>query len=57
VITVEDEGVGLPEDFTIAGGRNLGMLLIGSLLTQLSGTLDVRAGGGGACFSVTVPID
>jgi two-component sensor histidine kinase len=56
-ITVEDEGVGLPEDFTTAGGRNLGMLLIGSLLTQLSGTLDVRPAGRGACFSVTVPID
>ncbi|MDB5396229.1 MAG: domain S-box protein [Rhodospirillales bacterium] len=56
-ITVQDDGVGLPEDFTIAGGSNLGMLLIGSLLAQLSGKLDVRPGGGGTCFVVTAPID
>jgi two-component sensor histidine kinase len=56
-ITVKDEGVGLPEGFTIAGGKNLGMLLIGSLLAQLSGTIEVRPDGVGACFVVTVPID
>ena len=56
-ITVEDHGVGLPADFTVAGGGNLGMLLIGILLGQLSGALEVRPEGHGAWFVVTVPID
>jgi two-component system, sensor histidine kinase PdtaS len=56
-ITVKDEGVGLPEGFSIAGGANLGMILIGSLLTQLSGRIEVRDSGPGACFLVTVPVD
>ena len=56
-ITVKDEGAGLPDDFSIAGGGNLGMILIGSLLTQLSGRIEVRDDGPGACFLVTVPVD
>ena len=56
-ITVEDDGVGLPEGFTTAGGSNLGMILIGSLLAQLSGTIEIRDRGAGACFVVTVPIN
>ena len=56
-ITVKDEGVGLPEDFTVAGGGNLGMILIGSLLAQLSGKIEVLTQGPGACFVVTVPVD
>jgi PAS domain S-box-containing protein len=56
-ITVRDEGVGLPDGFSIAGGTNLGMILIGSLLAQLSGRIEVQDNGPGACFLVTVPID
>jgi two-component sensor histidine kinase len=55
-ITVQDDGVGLPEDFTVAGGSNLGMLLVGNLVAQLSGTIDVRRDDRGACFVVTAPI-
>jgi PAS domain S-box-containing protein len=55
-ITVKDEGVGLPDGFSVAGGTNLGMILIGSLLAQLSGRIEVLDGPG-ACFLVTVPID
>jgi PAS domain S-box-containing protein len=57
VITVADEGVGLPEDFSISGGGNLGMLLVGSMLAQLSGTVEARPVDRGACFIVTLPID
>jgi PAS domain S-box-containing protein len=56
-ITVEDEGVGLPENFSVAGGGNLGMILINSLLTQLSGKIDVSDNRPGASFLVTVPVD
>jgi two-component sensor histidine kinase len=57
VITVADEGVGLPEGFSIKGGGNLGMLLIGSMLAQLSGKVEIGTAGRGARFTVTVPID
>ena len=57
VITVRDEGVGLPDGFSVAGGTNLGMILIGSLLAQLSGRIEVQNNSPGACFLVTVPID
>jgi PAS domain S-box-containing protein len=56
-ITVKDEGIGLPDDFTVAGGGNLGMILIGSLLAQLSGKIEVGTERPGACFTVTVPIE
>jgi two-component sensor histidine kinase len=56
-ITVRDEGVGLPDGFSVAGGTNLGMILIGSLLAQLSGRIEIQDNGLGACFLVTVPID
>ena len=55
-IAVRDEGVGIPEDFTIEGAGNMGMMLIGSLTHQLSGHLDARPNAGpGSCFTVTVP--
>jgi two-component sensor histidine kinase len=56
-ISVKDEGVGLPEGFAVAGGGNLGMILISSLLAQLSGKIAVHDNKPGARFVVTVPID
>jgi PAS domain S-box-containing protein len=56
-ITVKDDGVGLPESFSVAGGGNLGMILIGSLLAQLSGRIEAGDNRPGACFEVTVPVD
>jgi two-component sensor histidine kinase len=56
-ITVKDDGVGLPGGFSVAGGGNLGMILIGSLLAQLSGRIEAADNAPGACFTVTVPVD
>ena len=56
-ITVKDDGVGLPEGFSVAGGGNLGMILIGSLLAQLSGRIETGDNAPGTCFTVTVPVD
>lgn len=54
-VSVADEGVGLPSGFTVAGGRNLGMILVSSLISQLSGKIVVRKLNRGACFVVTLP--
>jgi PAS domain S-box-containing protein len=56
-ITVKDHGVGLPAGFSVAGGGNLGMVLIGSLLAQLSGRIEAADNAPGTCFTVTVPVD
>ena len=56
-ITVKDNGAGLPDGFSAAGGSNLGMILIGSLLAQLSGRIETSDNRPGACFLVTVPVD
>ncbi len=47
---VTDDGVGLPQDFDPAGGATLGMQLVGSLVAQLGGRLDVASGTAGASF-------
>ncbi|HLZ08713.1 MAG TPA: sensor histidine kinase, partial [Chloroflexota bacterium] len=56
-ITVKDDGAGLPDGFSVAGGGNLGMILISSLLAQLSGRIEASDNRPGAQFLVTVPVD
>ena len=54
-ISVADRGVGLPEGFSLDNATSLGMTLIGGLLDQLGGRLEV-AGQPGATFTVKVPL-
>ncbi len=54
-LRVADDGAGLPQGFEPTGGGTLGMQLVGSLVAQLGGRLDVAPGAGGtggACFTV-----
>uniref|UniRef100_B8DRT0 histidine kinase n=1 Tax=Nitratidesulfovibrio vulgaris (strain DSM 19637 / Miyazaki F) TaxID=883 RepID=B8DRT0_NITV9 len=51
-VRVSDDGVGLPEGFDPAGGATLGMQLVGSLVAQLGGRLEVASGIAGASFVV-----
>lgn len=51
-VRVTDDGVGLPEGFDPAGGATLGMQLVGSLVAQLGGRLEVASGPAGASFVV-----
>lgn len=51
-VRVSDDGVGLPEGFDPAGGATLGMQLVGSLVAQLGGRLEVASGLVGATFVV-----
>lgn len=51
-LRVADDGAGLPQGFEPTEGGTLGMQLVGSLVAQLGGRLDVTPGAGGACFTV-----
>jgi two-component sensor histidine kinase len=55
VISVRDEGIGLPADFDVAKPKGLGMRIIVAFVKQLSGALAIRALEPGTEFVVTVP--
>jgi two-component sensor histidine kinase len=57
VISVRDEGVGLPPSFDIKSGRRLGMRLVDSFAQQLQGNLQVLRKEPGTEFILTVPIN
>jgi two-component sensor histidine kinase/sensor domain CHASE-containing protein len=54
VLTVSDNGVGLPQTVDLSSPVTLGLRIVNSLVAQLHGTLSVD-GGPGASFSVTFP--
>jgi two-component system, sensor histidine kinase PdtaS len=55
LLSVSDDGPGLPADFDPASGSGLGMKIVQSLVKQIGGELHIaRADDGhGACFTVT----
>jgi two-component sensor histidine kinase len=57
VLTVRDEGIGLPADFDLNTGRRLGMRLVNAFTKQLRGTLQVVRRNPGTEFVVTIPED
>jgi two-component sensor histidine kinase len=56
LISVRDEGAGLPPDFDLKSGR-LGMRLVGSFAQQLRGNLKVLRRNPGTEFTLSFPID
>lgn len=52
ILSVKDNGAGLPQDFNAKG--SLGMLIVTSLVAQLKGTLEVLHNGGTE-FRMTLP--
>jgi two-component sensor histidine kinase/sensor domain CHASE-containing protein len=54
VLTVRDDGIGLPEPVDVASPRTLGLRIVNSLVTQLHGSL-AAGRGPGASFTVTFP--
>ncbi len=46
ILTVEDNGTGLPEDFSIETLDSLGLILVQTLSEQLGGSLSISSGGG-----------
>lgn len=56
VVSVRDEGIGLPPDFDLKSGRRLGMRLINAFTAQLAATLDVKRRKPGTEFVLSVPV-
>ena len=55
MISVRDEGEGLPAEFDLARPKGLGMRLVMAFVGQLGGTLAVHAHDPGTEFIVTIP--
>ncbi len=57
LLTVRDDGIGLPAGFDIARtSRSLGMRVVSNLSRQLGATLDTPRDGAGAHFHLAVPL-
>ena len=55
LITVRDEGVGLPSDFDLKTGRRLGMRLVNAFTKQLRGDLQIVRRNPGTEFVLAIP--
>ncbi|AUP77747.1 tetratricopeptide repeat-containing sensor histidine kinase [Flavivirga eckloniae] len=51
VLTIQDTGVGFPEDFKVENSQSLGMQLIQGLTKQIKGTVDIISNPG-ACYTI-----
>ncbi len=49
-LIVEDNGIGLPDGFSVATSETLGMQLISGLTAQINGTLDLQSPPGTRCI-------
>jgi two-component sensor histidine kinase len=57
-VRVEDDGVGLPEGFSLDRNSSLGLTIVRALVdTELSGTMSMEAGeGGGTIVELRIPV-
>jgi two-component system, sensor histidine kinase PdtaS len=56
IVSVRDEGVGLPPDFDITSGKRLGMRVVAALSQQIKADLQVQRRTPGAEFLLTIPV-
>jgi two-component sensor histidine kinase len=54
VLTVSDNGIGLPASVDVGAPSSLGLRIVNTLVSQLHGTLVVGPGPG-ASFTITFP--
>lgn len=54
ILTIADDGVGLPEDFEVKKQSSLGMTLLKALTKQVKGELEYKSGTG-ASFTMSFP--
>jgi len=57
LVSVSDDGQGLPETFEFESSKGLGARLVMSLVSQLGATLRIERPGKGTKFVVCVPFD
>lgn len=54
VLTIEDDGIGLPNDFDLGNIDSLGLTLVNILTKQIEGQLEIYQNGNrGSCFKLT----
>jgi two-component sensor histidine kinase len=56
IISIWDEGKGLPPGFDLKAGRGLGMRIIGALAKQLDAEIEIRARNPGTEFRIVMPL-
>jgi two-component sensor histidine kinase len=56
-LTVQDEGPGLPDEFTMKGAQTLGMRIIGALAEQMGASLTAKSTHPGAEFVAEIPVE
>ncbi|MFO1125846.1 MAG: histidine kinase dimerization/phosphoacceptor domain -containing protein [Methylocystis sp.] len=57
MVSVRDEGAGMPDDFQSHGRKGLGMRIIGSFTRQLNATIDMKKHDPGTEFVVSIPLN
>src|SRR5690606_3960541 len=57
LLSVADNGVGLPEGFDVARSTSFGMRLVNAFASQLGGILEVNSSPKGARFALAFPAD
>ena len=56
VLSVRDNGPGLPADFDMAKSKGLGMRVVMALTKQLGGNITLSSGADGTEFILSIPI-
>jgi two-component sensor histidine kinase len=57
LIQVIDDGIGLPEGFSLDASRGLGLSIVQSLVTsELGGSIEMRDDAGGTEVALRVPL-
>ncbi|MBM3561990.1 MAG: GAF domain-containing protein [Alphaproteobacteria bacterium] len=57
MVSVRDEGAGMPDEFQSHGRKGLGMRIIGSFTRQLKATIDMKKHDPGTEFVVSIPLN
>jgi two-component sensor histidine kinase len=57
VISVRDEGAGLPPDFDLQKAKRLGMRIVTTFAKQLNATIVVQSNNPGTEFVLAIPLD
>jgi PAS domain S-box-containing protein len=54
-LTVQDNGIGLPEAMDVHNAKSLGLVIVNQLVAQIDGALKITRGGG-TCFQIRFPV-